>query len=86
MGMKIEWINGFKIHVNIVNGAAVISANKEGLISLAGQLTALAEEPPGSHIHYDEYNSLEDGSTELIIVGTGEHISGIPGRQKDRKE
>ena len=27
----------------------------------------LAGEEPGSHIHYDEYNSLEDGSDELII-------------------
>lgn len=65
--MKIEWIDGFKISVSIVNGTAVISANKEGLLSLAGQLTALAEEPPGSHIHYDDNNSLEEGSAELII-------------------
>ena len=56
--MKIEWTDGFEIHVNISNGAAVISANREGLLSLAGQLTALAEEPAGSHIHYDGYNSL----------------------------
>ncbi len=62
-----EWVNGFEIHVSIVNGSAVISANKEGLLSLAGQLTALAEEPPGSHIHYDEHNSLEKGSAEMII-------------------
>ena len=65
--MKIEWIDGFEIHVSIANGTAVISANKEGLLSLAGQLTALAEEPPGSHLHYDEYNSLEEGSAEMII-------------------
>ena len=65
--MEIKWIDGFCIRVNIVNGAAVISANKEGLLSLAEQLTALAEEPPGSHIHYDEHNSLEEGSTEMII-------------------
>ena len=67
MSMEIKWIDGFCIRVNIVNGAAVISANKEGLLSLAEQLTALAEEPPGSHIHYDEHNSLEEGSTEMII-------------------
>ena len=65
--MKIEWTDGFEIHVNIVNGTVVISANKEGLLSLAGQLTALAEEPPGSHIHYDENNSLEEDSAEMII-------------------
>ena len=69
--MKIEWTNGFEIHVSIDNGTAVISANKEGLLSLAGQLTALAEEPPGSHIHYDEYNSLEEDSAEMIIERIG---------------
>ena len=25
------------------------------------------QEPPGSHIHLDAYNSLESGSAELII-------------------
>ena len=51
--MRIEWVDGFEIRVSIENGEAVISANKEGLISLAKHLTALAEETPGSHIHYD---------------------------------
>ena len=69
--MKIEWTNGFEIHVSIDNGTTVISANKEGLLSLAGQLTALAEESPGSHIHYDEYNSLEEDSAEMIIERIG---------------
>ena len=70
--MRIEWVDGFEIRVSIENGEAVISANKEGLLSLAKQLTALAEEAPGNHIHYDQYNSLENGSTELIIVRTGD--------------
>ena len=70
--MKTEWIDGFEIRVSVDHGEAVISANKEGLLSLAQQLAALAEETPGSHIHYDEYNSLENGSTELIIVRTGD--------------
>ena len=66
--MKIDWVDGFEIRVSVDHGEVVISANKEGLRSLACQLTALAEETPGSHIHYDEHNSLEEGSTELIIV------------------
>ena len=70
--MRIEWVDEFEIRVSIENGEAVISANKEGLLSLAKQLTALAEETPGSHIHYDRYNSLEEGSAELIIVRTGD--------------
>ena len=66
--MEIEWVDGFEIRVKIDHDAVVISANKEGMLSLAKQLTALAEAAPGQHIHYDEYNSLEDGSTEMIIV------------------
>jgi len=65
--MKIEWEDGFEIRVRVSGGEAVISANREGMRSLAKQLAALAEAAPGDHIHYDEYNSLEAGSAELII-------------------
>ena len=65
--MKIEWIEGYEIAVNIYNKEVTVSANKEGLLSLAGQLKALAEGVPGDHIHYDEDNSLEEGSAELVI-------------------
>ena len=67
--MEIKWEDGFTIKVSVDDGnTVVISANREGLLSLANQLTALANEHTGSHIHYDEYNSLEDGSSELIIA------------------
>ena len=65
--MGIEWIDGFEIKAVAENGEIVISANREGMLSLANHLTALADGVPGDHIHYDEYNSLEEGSTELII-------------------
>ncbi|MBR3363514.1 MAG: hypothetical protein IKG53_01400 [Solobacterium sp.] len=65
--MKIEWENGFEIKTAVENGGIIISANREGLLSLAKQLTALAEAEPGDHIHYDENNSLEEGSAEMII-------------------
>ncbi len=65
--MELNWIDGFEINVRIDNDTAVISANREGLLSLANHLKSLAEEPPGSHIHLDAYNSLEEGSSELII-------------------
>ncbi len=68
--MDIKWVDGFEIRVKVDNGAVVISANKEGMLSLAKQLTALAEAEPGQHIHYDDYNSLEEGSTEMIIERT----------------
>ena len=65
--MDIKWVDGFEIRVSIDGGAVLISANREGLLSLAEQLTMLAEQPTGSHIHYDKCNSLEEGSDELII-------------------
>ncbi|MBR0374639.1 MAG: hypothetical protein IJH91_08940 [Mogibacterium sp.] len=67
--MKVEWIDGFEIRVSAdaEQEEVCISANREGLLSLAKQLTALAEGEPGDHIHYDDYNALEEGSVELII-------------------
>ena len=51
-------------------GETVIQANRNGLITLAKMLLTLAQDgvPSGSHIHLDEYNFLEDGSSELILV------------------
>ena len=65
--MKIEWLDGCKISVNTDDEEVIISANREGLLSLASQLQKLASGVPGDHIHYDQYNSLEEGSMELII-------------------
>ena len=65
--MDIEWKDGSEVRVTAENGEAVISANREGLLSLARQLADLAEEAPGCHIHYDAYNSLEEGSAELVV-------------------
>ncbi len=63
-------MEGFEIKAATEKGKIVISANREGMLSLAKQLTALADGVPGDHMHYDEYNSLEEGSTEVIIVRT----------------
>lgn len=65
--MKFNWVDGFRIKVRIDGGSVILSANREGLISLANQLSALARERPGCHFHLDEYNSLEEDSAELII-------------------
>ena len=69
--MMIEWDDGFTIKVNVDQDTVVVSANKEGLHSLAKQLMALADSDVGSHIHYDEYNSFESGSNEMIIQKIG---------------
>lgn len=65
--MEFRWVEGFKINVTIEGDAVLISANKEGLLSLANHMTSLAQADLRDHIHLDEYNSLEDHSAELII-------------------
>ena len=66
--MVFNWEDGFTIAVKTEYDAVVISANKEGLVSLAHHLIALSEDTSqGAHFHLDTYNSLEDGSQELII-------------------
>ena len=68
--MEIKWEDGFKISIKSDGKTIILSANREGLISLARILDSLSAELPGSHIHLDEYNSLEEGSAELIIEKT----------------
>ncbi len=65
--MEVRWTDGFEISVRIQEQTAVITANTEGLLSLARQLEDLAQAAPGSHLHYDAYNALEDGSAEMIV-------------------
>ena len=65
--MELTWENDAVISVKQDGKTVQISANLAGLRSLASHLAALAQEPPGSHVHLDEYNALEDGSSELII-------------------
>ncbi|MBQ1386942.1 MAG: hypothetical protein II186_02310 [Erysipelotrichales bacterium] len=65
--MRFDWEDGFEIAVKNENGAVCIKANREGLVSLARLCIALAKETNGSHIHLDAYNSLEEGSDELIL-------------------
>ena len=66
--MEMNWIDGFAIEVKIVDGAVMINANREGLLSLANHLTELAGTYAGNHFHLDEHNSLEEGSAELIVA------------------
>lgn len=68
--MDINWIDNSSIEVCIDEGEVIISANSEGLESLSNIFKALSRKQisTGNHIHLDQYNSLEEGSTELIIV------------------
>ena len=68
-GFRCDWCNKFQIATSFHGGVFVIKANKEGLESLAKQLLQLAQKevPKGYHLHYDEHNSLENGSVEFVI-------------------
>ncbi len=68
-GLQLCWENNFIIEVSVERKEVLISANNEGLRSLANHLLTLAqtEVPVGTHIHLDEHNSLEEGSVDLII-------------------
>lgn len=64
-----NWTDGYIIKVENLEDEFAIIANKEGLISLANHCLNLAQEgiPNGSHIHFDDGNSLKEGSFPLII-------------------
>lgn len=68
-GFKFNWIDGFEIETEVIADKIYLKGNKEGLKSLAGILLGLAEEdvPNNYHVHLDSLNSLEDGSTEIVI-------------------
>ena len=68
-GIQFNWEENFEIEVKNEGGEVIISANNEGLLSLARHLLTLAqnEVPIGTHIHLDEYNSLEEGSIGLTF-------------------
>lgn len=68
-GIKLKWEKGFNIKVERAGDEILISANKAGLISLANHLLTLSQDEilEGTHIHLDEYNSLEESSLDVII-------------------
>lgn len=68
-GITYLWTDGFELNVIVDNNVILIKANKGGLISMANHLLNLAQDdvPKNHHMHFDELNSLEEGSSELII-------------------
>ena len=70
-GFQFSWEDGFmiKTDIHLNPKEIIITANKEGLISLAQHLLTLAQDNflKGEHFHLDEFNSLEPNSIELII-------------------
>ena len=68
-GVVLNWENDFQIKVSAQDAEVLIEANKDGLVSLANHLLNLAQPsvPTGTRIHLDKYNSLEEGSSDLVI-------------------
>ena len=68
-GFTFQWEEGFSIQTSIEGSVILMRANKEGLLSLANHLLNLAQDdvPPSTHLHLDEWNSLEGSSSEMII-------------------
>ncbi|HET9502150.1 MAG TPA: hypothetical protein VFO93_01320 [Hymenobacter sp.] len=71
-GIRTQWEQSFSIATSGTTGCFTLKANKAGLVSLAMHLLTLAQDnvPDGCHIHYDEFNSLEDNSIEFVIQKT----------------
>lgn len=69
IGLQLCWHPGFSIKVSSDDSEVTMSANREGLLSMANHLLNLAQAdvPPGTHIHLDSLNSLEDGSENIMI-------------------
>ena len=68
-GILLSYEKNSAIEVKNTGDEVIISANNEGLLSLARLLLTLAqnEVPVGTHTHLDERNLLEEGSIDLII-------------------
>ncbi|MFF1839313.1 hypothetical protein ACFVXE_34820 [Streptomyces sp. NPDC058231] len=63
------WEDDARIEVRNLGGEIVIQANTAGLRTLSGHLLTLAQDgtPDGTHLHLEESNGLEDGSTSLVL-------------------
>ena len=68
-GFHYNWLDNFKIELFIEGDTVIMRANRQGLESLAKQLFLLSQDfvPNHLHLHYDDMNSLENGSNALII-------------------
>jgi hypothetical protein len=67
-GVRLEWEPEGTIAF-FQTEPAVIRGNRAGLVTLARHLLTLAqsEVPVGAHIHLDQFNGLEDESSELVL-------------------
>ena len=72
-GMDVFWDLDSKYAIDIQEKSVVLSANKNGLISLAKQMLYMAYNklPLGSHIHFDSFfTNIGEEDLELVIEVT----------------
>ena len=69
-GMDVIWENNAEFRLDVFKRETSITANKEGLISLAKQMLYMAYSnlPKGSHVHYDDFFTKSGSDNCLIIV------------------
>ena len=68
--LDVLWENGSKYTISVVANGVVISANKNGLVSIAKQMLYMAynDLPVGSHVHYDSFfTKMNQEKNELVI-------------------
>lgn len=64
-----NWVPGYCLRVGAAGDEVTISANAQGLRSLAQHLLTLAADgvPPGVHAHLEPGLELDDDSVALIV-------------------
>ena len=68
--LDVIWEADSKYEISVQKNSVVISANKDGLISLAKQMLYMANNDllAGSHVHYDSFfTKMSDECIELVI-------------------
>ncbi|MDH4226933.1 MAG: hypothetical protein OEV59_04150 [Deltaproteobacteria bacterium] len=68
-GVLYEVENNMVVKFSVSNNECTISANREGLLSLAKSLIKLADNnvPEGAHYHLDAGVFLEESSVDVVI-------------------
>jgi hypothetical protein len=69
-GLRLpRWVPGYRLRVDATGDEVTISANAQGLRSLAQHLLTLADDsvPQGVHAHLEPGLELDDDSVALIV-------------------
>jgi hypothetical protein len=68
-GLRLVWEEGSSILLRCTDREVMITANRDGLVSLARHLLTLAQDnvPAGVHAHLGSWGGLDPGSVELVV-------------------